>query len=88
MSREITLPLDEILSLVSCAEDYGHTTDVLMTTLAGWLDFTCSDQEIDAYANWFVSPDAVKQGYGEEDKENIRERLIEWRNEYCKPKGS
>ena len=78
------MPLSEVLSLVSCAETYGHTNDVIMGAFARWLGFKCSDEEIDAYADWFATPEAAKQGYGEEDRSAIRERLIAWRDRHCK----
>jgi len=80
MSKEyVTIPRKEILGLISCAEDYGYTT--LLPDFFKWLD-SVSDEEIENYAKWFKSEEAQKKGYGEEDYETSKERLIEYRKKY------
>ena len=80
--RSITVPLSELLSIVSCANDYGHNNDVLMDAIAKWSGWV-TDEEIKGYADWFVTLEAHKQGYKEIDRDESTERLIEWRNRYC-----
>jgi len=81
--RKIKVTLSEVLSLASCADDYGHANDVVLSALAQWLDCECSDEEIDAYVAWLVTPEAAKQGYSEEDQAGARAKLVAWRDRYC-----
>jgi len=82
MTRNVTIPLSELLSIVSCADDYGHNNGVLMDAVAKWSGWV-TDKEIEEYADWFVTPEAYKQGYREVDREESTERLTEWRDRYC-----
>lgn len=84
MSRQLTIPLDEILSLVSCAEDYGFSDDVLLVAFADMCDRSVSDEEIAAYAASFLTAESRAQGYGEEDAEAVALACTEWRDKYCK----
>lgn len=83
--RKVELPLNDLLDLVGCAADYGYDSDILYSALAKWSGWV-TDEEICTYTDWFVTPEARKQGYGEEDRDKQRERLTEWRDRYCKPK--
>ncbi len=75
--RTLKVDLQDILDLVVCADDYGHTNDVLMSSLA---EFTgvVSYVEIEEFAKELGSQD----GYGEEDEEEARARLTQWRIRY------
>lgn len=77
--RIITTTLNNILSLISCAEDYGFERDVLFDAFRGMLDDTLTDEEIEVYARKVEAG----EGFGEEDYEIIKERLIRFRDKYC-----
>lgn len=77
--RTIETPLDNILSLIACASDYGFEGDVLFTAFRDMLDSKLSDEEIEAYARSVEALD----GYTEEDYEEIKERLEEFKDKYC-----
>jgi hypothetical protein len=80
--RQRTIPFFDILDLISCAEDYGHTNSVCMTSLFEWAG-PVSDEDIEAYVtNVLTDPQ-----YGEEDAEDIKERLTELRDKYQPPSG-
>jgi hypothetical protein len=81
MNREIITDLNNILSHVACAIDYGYYDDVLMTDFANLTGFV-TDNEI----NWYCTDteENKKQGYTQEDYEQWKERITEWRDKYCK----
>lgn len=76
MTTFIQVELDTILNLVVCAEDSGwtelHGDFALMTGMV-------SDGQINTYVyeNYTCNED-----YAEEDADNARETLYEWRNSY------
>jgi hypothetical protein len=76
--KTITVPLSEILSIISCAEDYGHSNQVLMSALAEWCGNKPTAEDIDEYANFIAS----MEDYGQEDAESIKESLNRWKNTY------
>lgn len=85
ISREISVAVDDILSLVNCAADYGFDRDVFYDACAGWLSALTSsefDEEVEAYVTHYMSPDQVALGYGEEDVESARRSLQEFRSRY------
>lgn len=82
--RYLSIPISEILSMVSCAEGYGFEDDVLFDGFAGWVGRTVTDEEIEAYAADFLTPESRAKGYSEEDYEGCKERLTAWRDKYCK----
>ena len=77
--REITTTLDNILSLIACAQDYGFEDNVLFDAFAEMIGRQLSHAEIIAFA------DAVSKEprYGPEDEWKIRRRLIEFKVGYC-----
>jgi hypothetical protein len=79
--RTVTIPIKEILDLVVCAEDYGHTNGVLLTTLAEWAG-DVTDAEIHEHAAWYLTPKAKAQGYTKVDRDEAVERLTEWWEKY------
>ncbi len=82
--RILRVPLPEVLSIVACAESYGHGNDVLLDALADWTGYSVSDAEIEEYSREScLSDDARKQGYGEEDYAECIVNLTEWRDRYC-----
>lgn len=81
--RQFTIDLDDILSLVSCAPTYGFADEVFYDAMASWMDRTLSDEEIEDQARSFLEPEMVAKGYGEEDAQEVRERLAAFKNRYC-----
>lgn len=81
MAREITIPIESILDLISCAEDFGFNDSTLMSNLFKFMGNKLSDEEIKEFAESYL---ANGSGYGEEDVEMITDTLTEQRNKYCK----
>jgi hypothetical protein len=82
--RNLTFPLNDLLDVVSAAEDYGYGDDVLMDALARWAG-PVTDAEIAAFTAGFLTPESRAQGYTEEDRDGAIERLTEWRDRYARP---
>ena len=77
--RIIKTTLENILDLISCAVDYGFEKDVLFDAFRGMLDSKLTNEEIETYARGVEA----MEGYNEEDYEEIRERLADFKNKYC-----
>ena len=77
--RIIKTTLENILSLIACASDYGFQDDVLFDAFREMLDSKLTNEEIENYARSVEAED----GYGEEDYEAIKERLKGFKNKYC-----
>ena len=78
MKTIIQVDLDTILNLVICAEDYGYTTlygD--FAQMAGWV----SDEQINDYVHEHYT---LSEDYAEEDEDNVKQTLYEWRNDYMR----
>lgn len=82
--RKLEIEIDEVLSLVSCAQDYGFANALLFGAFASWCSGKVSDDEIENYAADFMTPESIAKGFSEEDYDDIKERLTEWRDRYCK----
>jgi len=76
--RLVSATLDDILSLVSCAEDYGFSHPILLGAFRNIIDGRLSNQEIENYARGV----ADKDGYGEEDYIEIKMRLKDFKQKY------
>lgn len=83
-NREISINIDDILSLIHCAEYYGFADDVLFTSFRDWLGRKLTDEEIKIFAQEYFTPENRAQGYSEEDYESAVETLNEFRNKYIK----
>ena len=79
MNREIKTDLENILSLIACAETYGYDDDVLFDAFRSMLDSKLTESEIEWYARLVES----EEGYTEEDYEAIKETLRRFKNRYC-----
>ena len=79
MNREIKTDLENILSLIACAGDYGFANDVLFDALRSMLDSKLTEEEIEWYARLVES----KDGYTKEDYEAIKKTLEGFKNKYC-----
>lgn len=80
MNRELKTDLENILSLIACAEDYGFKNNVLFDYFRELLDGKLTEEEIEWYARTVESED----GYDEEDYEAVKEQLDEFKDRYCK----
>ena len=70
--RQITTPLDNILSLISSAHDYGFDDTILMNAFAEMLNYKLSSEEIEVYAR---AVEATDWSWGEEDYEMVKQTL-------------
>ena len=77
--RIIKTTLENILSLIACASDYGFENDVLFDAFREMLDGKLTNEEIETYAR---SVEAM-EGFTNEDYEEIKERLKGFKNKYC-----
>jgi hypothetical protein len=77
ITRTVEIQVEDILDLISCAEDYGHTNSVCISSLFEWAG-PISDEDIEAY----VTQVLTDPQYGEEDAEDIKELLTELRDKY------
>ena len=78
--RKLTTTSDNIFSLISCAKDYGFDRDVLFDAFREMLGSKLSFEEIEIYSRSVGDMD----DYGEEDYLITKERLINFKNNYCK----
>jgi divalent metal cation (Fe/Co/Zn/Cd) transporter len=76
--RQLTTPLDNILSLIHCADTYGHNNGVMMDAFAGLMDRKLSQEEIEAYAKEL----SEEEGYGQEDYDDAVETLTRFKKKY------
>jgi hypothetical protein len=79
MNREIKTDLENMLSLIACADTYGYAHDVLFDAFRGMLNSKLTYEEIEWYARLVES----EEGYTEEDYEAIKEPLVVFKNKYC-----
>ena len=77
--RIIKTTLENILSLIACASDYGFEDDVLFDAFGEMLDGKLTNEEIENYSR---SVEAM-EGYNEEDYEAVKEQLKDFKNKYC-----
>lgn len=83
LDRQITTDLFEVLDILYAAEDYGYAKSVLISFLFKLVG-KISEEEIEAFAQTFLTEEMRKKGYGEEDYEIIKERLTNYANHYNK----
>jgi len=76
----VLVTVKDILTLINIAEDYGFDHHILYTALANWLNNQLSDLEIAEYAGTVASPPC----YTHDDLIELQNKLIKWRNVYCK----
>lgn len=74
----VNVDLDDLLSLIACADDYGYGNPVLMDAFRSW-STPITDEEIEAYAASFLTDEQRARGYGEEDADEARTRLRDFR---------
>ena len=78
MDRDIKTTLYNILNLISIAGDYGFNDDVLLDSFREMIGKQLLDEEIEGYATLILEC----AEYGEEDYEEIKERLYKFKKEY------
>lgn len=79
MNREIKTDLDNILSLISCARTYGHENGVLFDAFSGMIGRRLDNDDIERYSRSVGD----EEGYGEEDYEDIKNILTEFKLKFC-----
>ena len=70
--RTITTTLDNILSLISTATDYGFNDTILMNAFAEMLNHKLRSEGIEVYAR---AVEAMDWAWGEEDYEKVKQTL-------------
>jgi hypothetical protein len=80
--RTIAANLEDLLSLIHCAEDYGYNRSVFYGSIGDIVEYV-TDDEIEEYAQTFLTQEARSQGYNEEDYDSAIDTLTEWRDRYC-----
>jgi hypothetical protein len=75
--RTVTTSIDNILSLIACAEDYGFERTILFYAFAEMLG-TLSDEEIAEHVAGYG------EDYEDEDRKIIKTKLEEFRERYMK----
>ena len=83
IDSKLNVTLFSVLELIFSAEDYNFNDDVLMSTFAEWLDNKLSDEDIEEYAQTFLTEKAKEEGYGEDDYKSAVRTLKHFRLEYC-----
>lgn len=84
MERIITTNLNNILSIIACAQNYGFSgMDVLFDAFSEMMGYKLTNKEIEAYSKSVLS----EEGYTREDYREIKERLLEFKEKYCTKKN-
>ena len=78
--RIIKTNLENILSLITCAADYGFENDILFDAFREMINGKLTNEEIEIYSRSVEAMD----GYNEEDYKVIKSILKRFKNEYCK----
>jgi len=84
IDNKLEVSLYDILDLINSAEDYGFYDDVLMSTFAEWIGGKLSDEDIEEYAQTYLTEEAKSEGYSKDDYEYAIDKLKEFRLEFCK----
>jgi len=79
--RFVTIPLEELLDLLSCADDYGFDGDIFYDFVFSYIN-PLTEEEIEEFAQTFLTEEAKNRGYGEEDYHNIKNKLMELKEAY------
>ncbi len=75
--------VEGILNLIAAAETYGYYDDILMGWLArDILKGNLTEEDIEHHCRWYLSEEAIEDGYTEEDYEDVKETLIFFKNKY------
>lgn len=80
--REITIPLNELLDLTFAAEDHGYDGEIFYSFIFNHIS-PLIDEEIEEFANMFLTKEMKDKGYSEEDYEDVKEILLELRRQYA-----
>ena len=84
MSRKVEFELDDLLSLLICAEFHEFNHDILYHTISEKI-VSLSDEEIDSFLeNNNKSEDGTE--YSDDEVNNIKQYLLSLRNEFIEIK--
>jgi hypothetical protein len=81
--REMVIDQFEILTVIHTNIAANTLVPSVGTALAQWMEFYITDLEIEEYAQSFITPAMILQGYSVVDYENARIALYQFRDEYC-----
>jgi hypothetical protein len=81
--RTVTVDVADLLDLVNSAGSYGFGASVFLAAMGDWAGWV-TDEEIEAFAARYLTPEVIAKGYSEEDAAEARSGLREWRNRYCR----
>lgn len=79
MNREIKTDLENVLSLIVCADDYGFADNAISGAFKNILNSKLTEGEIEWYARLVESED----GNTKDDYEAIKKRLTYFKEKYC-----
>src|SRR5688500_10530224 len=82
LDKEIKTDVENIVSLISCAWDYGHTNGMIMDALFSLLDYNLTDEMIEEYAEKTVKLFGRRKPTEEEVKNYPEEDDIEYDPDY------
>ena len=88
--RRVEIPLERLLDLIIAADDYGYGKDALMSFLALAVH-PLTIEEVQEFADSYLSEAKRAQGYGEEDTARVQRDLLQFRlkwREYCERNSS
>lgn len=77
--RKVEIGVEDLFGLIHAAEDVGcgeYIPDLIK--LAGGI----SNEDIEEYANSFLTDEYKAKGYTEEDYEDAKDKLTEYQNRY------
>lgn len=81
MSRRCLVELHDIFDLVMASEDYGFGTRMFKATMADWAGVV-TREEIEQFLETFRTPEAIEEGYAEENVAFAREQVERWWQTY------
>lgn len=87
MNRQtLKVEIKRILFLIEDSIKNEYDSDQLLKQLAKCLNYKLSDEEIEIYANWYLTDLAEDLGYTKESFEVAKEILEEFRIDYLQNK--
>lgn len=76
LKEQITTDRENIISMIASGQDYGYNNQIMAHFFWSLLGERLTDEEIEEYARSVE----FEPEYGEEDYEEITERLQDWRS--------
>lgn len=81
-NRILTTDLENILSMIVCADDYGFNNNVVMDFFAGLMNRKLTDEEIEGYSKGILED----KRYTEEDYAATKSILEGFKRRFITPK--